>query len=172
MHGTPPLSSLLTQNGELTLHTYICLVAGRKTSTLSTLLASLYPSLPVALQNPGCKYSFRTIYFDARATMTHDDRDRDRERNRDGVDVKSRSWKYRELGRIDGRDLIRSCGEIEGCVGLSLLLLHSLSFSFPRSLRSPFSLALAFLPLECIAYMAPFSGKQRKNTRRPPIHAR
>ncbi|KAJ9107292.1 hypothetical protein QFC21_000742 [Naganishia friedmannii] len=118
---TPFLCRIFTKAGayhsiDLFQEAHTLPLSDEKTSTLSTLLASLYPSLPVALQAPGCKYSFRTIYFDPRATITHDDRDRDRdrERNRDNDARAVRPWKSRELGRIDGRDVIRGCGEIEG----------------------------------------------------------
>lgn len=74
----------------------------RKTSTLSTILASLYPSLPPALQNPAARFAFRTVYFDGRAF--NDER---------GSGDRSRAWKSRELGRIDARDLVRSVGDID-----------------------------------------------------------
>ncbi|KAI5455437.1 hypothetical protein NCC49_000247 [Naganishia albida] len=73
-----------------------------KTSTLSTILASLYPSLPPALQNPAARFAFRTVYFDGRAF--NDER---------GGGDRSRAWKSRELGRIDARDLVRSVGDID-----------------------------------------------------------
>lgn len=75
----------------------------RPSSTLSTILASLFPALPAPLQSPINKYSFRSVYFDARAGNNHDDRAR-------GGD---RLWKSRELGRIDGRDFVRELGVIE-----------------------------------------------------------
>lgn len=106
----PPLFTLL-----ITLH--------RKTSTLSTILASLYPSLPAALQTPGTRFAFRTVYFDGRAFG--DDRDRG------GVDkAPPRAWRSRELGRIDARDLVRQLGDIDKYVPpLRPTCLFSVSFA-------------------------------------------
>jgi hypothetical protein len=77
----------------------------RKTSTLSTILASLYPSLPAALQHPATRFAFRTVYFDGRAFG--DDRDCG------GDKAPPRAWRSRELGRIDARDLVRQLGDID-----------------------------------------------------------
>lgn len=80
----------------------------RPTSTLSTILASLFSALPAPLQSPSNKYSFRSVYFDARAGAGGDDRG--------GRDAGAgRLWRSRELGRIDGRDFVRELGVIERC---------------------------------------------------------